>query len=157
MKPSAVNIYSGQLRMARLTAPSLVPELREFLGHEERHREIFGAELRQRGMRRCRSYLLCGAGGYCLGLATGLFGRGAIAATTVAVERVVLSHLRKQLEVLEGRDAAASAAVRAIVNEEQEHHDRSKTHATASPFWLTMLAPLVALATEVVIWAGMRM
>lgn len=153
----AVNIYSGQLLMARITAPSLVSELKEFRAHEEGHREIFLAELQKRGMRRCRSYLLCGAGGYALGLITGLFGRGAIAATTVAVERVVLSHLLKQLEVLEGRDVEASAAVRAILNEEQEHHDRSRTHATASPLWLTMLAPLVALATEIVIWAGMRL
>ena len=99
----AVNIYSGQLLMARLTAPSLVPELREFRSHEEGHREIFRSELEQRGVRRCRSYLLCGLGGYALGLVTGLFGRGAIAATTVAVERVVLAHLKKQLELLEGR------------------------------------------------------
>jgi demethoxyubiquinone hydroxylase (CLK1/Coq7/Cat5 family) len=32
-------------------------------------------------------YLLCGAGGFALGVGTGLFGRGAIAATTVALER----------------------------------------------------------------------
>ncbi|WP_019143295.1 demethoxyubiquinone hydroxylase family protein [Noviherbaspirillum massiliense] len=153
----AVNIYSGQILMARLRAPSIVSELQEFRGHEERHREIFATELKQRGVRRCRSYVLCGVGGYVLGLFTGLFGRGAIAATTVAVERVVLSHLRKQLEVLEGRDALASAAVRAIVSEEQEHHDRSKTHAIASPFWLTVLAPVVSVATEAVIWAGMRL
>ena len=153
----AVNIYSGQLLMARLTAPSLVPELREFRSHEEGHREIFRSELEQRGVRRCRSYLLCGLGGYALGLVTGLFGRGAIAATTVAVERVVLAHLKKQLELLEGRDPEAWAAVRAIVDEEQEHHDRSRTHAAASPLWLVVLAPLVALSTEIVIWAGMRL
>src|SRR4051812_44502413 len=113
----AVHIYAGQLLLARLTAPSLVAELREFRSHEEVHREIFGSELERRGVRRCRSYLLCGIGGYALGLVTGLFGGGAIAATTVAVERVVLRHLKQQLQVLEGRDPEAADAVRAIVGE----------------------------------------
>lgn len=75
----AVNIYAGQLLFARFTAPSLVEELREFRSHEMAHREIFRAELERRGVRRCRSYLLCGLGGYVLGLITGAFGRGAIA------------------------------------------------------------------------------
>lgn len=152
-----MNIYSGQLLLARLTAPALVAELKEFRVHEEGHREIFRSELERRGVRRCRSHHLCGLGGYALGLVTGLFGRGAIAATTVAVERVVLAHLEQQLQVLDRRDPEASAAVLAIVREEQEHHDRSRTHAAASPLWLALLAPLVALATETVIWTGMRL
>jgi len=153
----AVSIYSGQILMARLTAPSLLTELREFRTHEEGHREIFRSELQRRGVRRCRSYLLCGLGGYVLGVVTGMFGRGAIAATTVAVERVVLAHLKRQTEVLEGRDPEARSAVLAIVKEEQEHHDRSRTHAAASPIWLAILAPVVAMSTELVIWAGMRL
>jgi len=153
----AVNIYSGQILLARFTAPSLVAELQEFRSHEVMHREIFRAELQRRGIRRCRSYLLCGFGGYVLGLFTGLFGRGAIAATTVAVERVVLAHLKRQLEALEGRDPEATAAVRAIVYDEQKHHDHAKAHATANLNWLAVLGPLVALSTEVVIWAGMRL
>jgi 3-demethoxyubiquinol 3-hydroxylase len=108
----AVNIYAAQMLLARFTAPSLVPELREFREHEQRHRSIFWAELQRRGIRRCRSYLLCGFGGFALGLITGLFGRGAIAATTVAVERVVLRHLQEQLAVLEPTDPSAAAAIR---------------------------------------------
>lgn len=67
----AVNIYRAQILMARWTAPSLVPELREFKSHEERHRALFWAELQRRGVRRCRSYWLCGIGGWMLGLLTG--------------------------------------------------------------------------------------
>jgi len=90
----AICIYSGQLFIARLTAPSLIPELIEFRSHEKKHMAIFWAELQRRGVRRCRSYYFCGFGGYLLGLFTGLFGINAIAATTVAVERVVLAHLK---------------------------------------------------------------
>ena len=49
----------------------------------------------RRGKPRCRSYHLCGVGGWMLGLITGLLGRQAIAATTVAVENVVLGHLQQ--------------------------------------------------------------
>src|SRR5687767_7795089 len=77
----AISIYTGQIIMARLTAPKMVAELREFRSHEQRHRAIFGAELQRRGRPRCRSYWLCGIGGFVLGAVTGLLGSSAIAAT----------------------------------------------------------------------------
>lgn len=153
----AVHIYAGQMVLGRLTAPALMAELREFRKHEEKHREIFASELRRRGVRRCRSYVLCGIGGFVLGLLTGLFGRTAISATTVAVERVVLGHLREQLRVLRGCDAEAVAAISQIVAEEQEHHDRSAEQAAGDRFWKAVLAPVVAFSTESVIWLGMRL
>ncbi|MFN0313886.1 MAG: demethoxyubiquinone hydroxylase family protein [Burkholderiales bacterium] len=60
--------------VARLTAPSIVDELRTFKAHEEGHRSIFASELQRRGLRRCRSYCLCALGGFVLGLVTGLLG-----------------------------------------------------------------------------------
>lgn len=91
----AVCIYSGQIVVARLTAPDLVGELEEFRQHERRHREVFRLEMARRGWARCRSYWLCGVGGLALGLITGLLGSRAIAATTVAVERVVRRHCKR--------------------------------------------------------------
>ena len=152
----AVNIYTGQILMARLTARHLVAELTEFRSHELRHREIFRLELQRRGRRRCRSYLLCGVGGLALGLITGLLGSSAIAATTVAVERVVLRHLEEQVARLRATDAGAVAAIAAIIAEEREHHDRSVVRARAGRFWPRVLTPLVSVSTEAVIWMGMR-
>jgi ubiquinone biosynthesis monooxygenase Coq7 len=152
----AVNIYSGQIFMARLTARAMVSELVEFRSHEQRHRALFWAELQRRGRPRCRSYFLCGFGGYVLGLITGLLGSSAIAATTVAVERVVLRHLEQQLSVLQGTDPFAVAAISAIVLEERQHHDRSAAQVMSSRFWSKVLTPIVSASTEAVIWAGMR-
>ena len=45
----AINIYTGQIFTARLTARSLVPELRAFRADEEKHRAIFQLELQRRG------------------------------------------------------------------------------------------------------------
>ncbi len=153
----AVCIYTGQILMARFTAPDLVAELKEFRTHELRHREIFRQELLRRGRPRCRSYWLCGLGGLALGLITGLLGAGAIAATTVAVESVVLRHLEHQISVLQASDPLGVVAISAIVADERAHHDRSLVHARASRFWLVVLSPIVSAATEAVIWTGMRL
>ncbi|HET7842967.1 MAG TPA: demethoxyubiquinone hydroxylase family protein [Xanthomonadales bacterium] len=151
----AVSIYTGQIVAARITAPSLLAELREFRVHERAHRAIFAAELERRGVRRCQSYWLCALGGFVLGLLTGLFGRSAIAATTVAVERVVLRHLDEQLSMLRAEDPEAVAAISAIVREEREHHDRSALHVGAGTFWPRVLTPVVSGSTEAVIRLGM--
>ena len=152
----AVHIYTGQILVARFTAPSLVNELLEFRGHEERHRTIFASELARRNVPRCKSYWLCALGGFTLGVITATFGRSAISATTVAVERVVLRHLTHQLESL-GDDFEAKKAISAILAEEQEHHDRSAHHAGAGRFWPAVLGPVVGASTESVIWLGMRL
>jgi 3-demethoxyubiquinol 3-hydroxylase len=153
----AVNIYRGQIFAARLMAPGMLAELQEFKSHEERHRSIFWSELVRRERPRCKSYLLCGIGGLLLGVITGLLGRRAIAATTVAVESVVLEHLEEQLISLRHTDAGAYAAVSAIVDEERQHHDKSSAHIEAGQFWPRVLTPVVAGSTEVVIWLGMRL
>lgn len=153
----AINIYKAQIVVARLTAPSLVQELREFKAHEQEHRSIFWSELQRRGVRRCRSYWLCGIGGFALGLITALFGRRAIAATTVAVERVVLAHLQSQLRSLKGQDEAAIAAISKIVAEETLHLEQSASHLETGRFWPKVLMPIVAASTESVIWLGMHL
>ncbi|MET0937352.1 MAG: demethoxyubiquinone hydroxylase family protein [Luteibacter sp.] len=153
----AICIYTGQIAMARLFARDLVPELTEFRAHERGHRAIFAAELARRGRRRCRSYWLCGLGGLCLGVLTGLLGRRAISATTVAVESVVLRHLEGQLIALRGIDPDAVTAIAAIVTEERFHHDQAASHVPHSSLWYRLLNPVVSGATESVIWLGMRL
>jgi ubiquinone biosynthesis monooxygenase Coq7 len=153
----AVNIYTGQIFFARFTAPHLVSELSEFRAHELRHRAVFAEELRRRAHPRCRSYWLCGIGGLVLGLVTGLLGSSAIAATTVAVESVVLGHLEHQIATLSASDPAATSAISSIVAEEQQHHDRSLGPAQAGRFWPRVLTPIVSASTQAVIWLGMRL
>jgi 3-demethoxyubiquinol 3-hydroxylase len=153
----AICIYTAQIHIARLTAPSLVAELVEFRSHELRHRSIFLAELQRRNRARCRSYWLCGTGGYFLGLITAICGPSAIAATTAAVERVVLRHLKQQLVALGDSDPQASEAISAIVADEQHHHDRSEALAKTGWFWPKVISPVVTTSTEFVIWTGMRL
>ena len=153
----AVNIYRGQRLVCFWRDDALKRELEELRAHEERHRAIFAAELKRRGVRRCRSYALCGFGGFLLGISTGICGRPSIAAVTVAVERVVLRHLEVQLRELDGVDPAAHAAVASILEDERAHHDRAAQEPRQGIFWPRILKPTVSAATEFVIWTGMRL
>jgi 3-demethoxyubiquinol 3-hydroxylase len=153
----AVNIYRGQRLVCFWRDDALKRELEEFRAHEERHRAIFAAELERRGVRRCRSYALCGFGGFLLGISTGICGRASIAAVTVAVERVVLRHLEVQLRELDGVDAAAHTAVASILEDERAHHARAAQEPRQGVFWPRILKPTISAATEFVIWTGMKL
>jgi len=153
----AICVYRAQLFVAHLTAPSLREQLADFLLHEKRHRSIFGAALMRRGLRRCRSYALCSLGGYALGAVTALMGRKAIAATTVAIEAVVLRHLEEQRELLGTIDPEAAALIASIVEDEQQHHDRSLDEIEIDRSWLRALRTIVGQSTEAVIWLGMKL
>ncbi|MBD9479873.1 demethoxyubiquinone hydroxylase family protein [Pseudoxanthomonas sp. PXM02] len=153
----AVNIYRAQILVSSWTAPQLTPLLRHFLDHELGHRALFRDRLQARGVRRCRSYVLCGIGGWTLGLLTGALGSSAIAATTYAVESVVLAHLLEQQQQLRDTDREAFDAVSRIVAEEQEHHDHGRDAMQAGAFWPPLLTPIVRVSTEAVIWLGMRL
>ncbi len=153
----AICVYRAQRWFAHWRAPELVAELDEFLVHERGHRAQFGAELQRRNRPRCRSYFLCGVGGVILGFVTGLAGRHAIVATTVAIERVVLRHMHEQVRALAGIDPQAVATLRRIIGEEQEHHDLSVARLDPDGLWPKLIDPLVSASTEAVIWLGMRL
>lgn len=151
----AVCVYRAQRRLARWTARGLIAEIDEFIAHEMRHRALFAAELERRGQPRCLSYPVCAALGTLLGTLTGLLGRHAIAATTVAIERVVLRHMAQQIEALSPEDPGAVAILRDIIAEEQAHHDSSSEHLRGGALQ-RLLDIGVGTATEAVIWIGMR-
>ena len=151
----AVCIYRAQRWVARWRAPSVIEEIEDFIAHEQRHRALFAAELEKRGVRRCRSFHLCGLGGQVMGFVTGLVGARAIALTTEAVESVVLRHLEHQLARLSSADPAAAAVISQIVSDEQEHHNRSAARLSRVRPLDRLLTPAVRAATEAVIWLGM--
>jgi ubiquinone biosynthesis monooxygenase Coq7 len=90
-------------------------------------------------------------------LLTGLLGRRAIAATTVAIETVVLRHMHEQVAELALTDPAAATALRDVIRDEQAHHDLSDRRLAAPGLWPKIINPVVEASTETVIWLGMRL
>jgi ubiquinone biosynthesis monooxygenase Coq7 len=152
----AVNIYRAQRLVSRIRAPFLSQQLAEFQQHEERHRSIFRDHLAKIGVRRCVSYHFSGAGGFALGFVTGLIGPSAVAATTFAVEHVVLHHLEEQLEYLRTASPDARDCVVQIYDDERAHHDVAEAHLPRNDFMTRCLIGVVQFCTELVIRIGMR-
>jgi ubiquinone biosynthesis monooxygenase Coq7 len=75
----------------------------------------------------------------------------------VAIERVVLRHLHEQVIALNDVDPTAVDALRQIIHEEQEHHDRSLALVPTHSWWAKAIDRIVAASTEAVIWLGMRL
>ena len=92
-----------------------------------------------------------------LGAVTGLCGRRAIAATTVAIETVVLRHMQVQVAELAILDRPAADTLRDVIADEQEHHDLSDRRLKSPGFWPKIINPAVTASTEAVIWLGMRL
>lgn len=152
----AIQIYRAQILIGRWLGRSHVALLEDFLAHERRHLATFGEVLAKRSIRRCRSFLLCGVGGYALGLITALLGQRAVMACTRAVETVVNRHLQEQLAHLADCDPQAHAAVASIVRDELEHRDVASAQIGRDDALTRAVDAVVAAATETVIWAGMR-
>lgn len=152
----AVNIYRAQRLVARIRVPSLVGQLTEFQHHEEEHRAIFREYLASIGVRPCVSYHFAGANGFSLGFITALIGQSAIAATTFAVEHVVLRHLEEQLEYLRNSAPDARDCVLRIYEDERAHHDTAEVQMSRDGWLTRILIAVVQLCTETVIRIGMR-
>jgi len=149
----AIRIYRAQIAIAHWRAPDLVAMLQDALGDETRHRDLFDAGLRERGLRPCDMLPLWGIGGTLLGTGTALLGREAILTCTEAVERTVHGHMDDQVAWLMPRAPDLATAIAAIRDEEVDHlHRAQRERGTATAAWLRLLDITVAAATELLVW-----
>jgi ubiquinone biosynthesis monooxygenase Coq7 len=152
----AINIYRSQIFIARILSREYVSTLEKFLEDEKRHLNIFWNEIQRRNGIKCKSYWLCGIGGYFMGFMSALLGKKGIMACTWAVESIVTSHLKKQLEYLEAvADKEAYDAVYSILADEEHHRDVGDMEG-GKYFWFAPFRFVVGLFTEAVIRFGMR-
>lgn len=153
----AVNIYRSQRLIARLFMKDLVPMIDDFLADEKRHLEIFWLEIQRRNGVKCKSYWLCGLGGYFMGFMSALMGRRGIMACTWAVENVVVNHLHEQIAYLQDKnDLDALNTVEAILEDEQNHRDVGFEEGGSENILYLPLRFSISMFTEGVIRFGMR-
>jgi ubiquinone biosynthesis monooxygenase Coq7 len=152
-----INIYRSQLFFSKLFLKDLVPLLESFLADEKRHLEIFWNEIQRRNGIKCKSFWLCGLGGYVMGFISSLLGRRGIMACTWAVESVVINHLKEQLVYLKyAGDKEALDTVQSIIDDEINHRDEGLLQGGAANIWYQPLRCVISLFTEGVIRFGMR-
>lgn len=152
----AINIYKAQIFVSKLFRRDYVDLLESFKKDEERHLAVFWQEIQRRDGIKCKSYWLCGLGGYVMGFVSAIFGKRGVMACTWAVESVVINHLHNQLLYLEQKDdAEAIQAVRSILDDEKNHRDIGLQEGGKN----VLFAPfrfLISAFTEGVVRFGMR-
>lgn len=153
----AVNIYRSQLFVSRLFMKNMVPQIEEFLSDEKRHLELFWIEIQRRNGVKCKSYWLCGVGGFVMGFVSAMLGKRGIMACTWAVENVVVCHLQDQITYLrQTNDKYALETVEAILEDEQNHRDVGFVEGGTDNILYQPLRFMISLFTESVIRFGMR-
>lgn len=153
----AINIYKSQIFICRIFMKPLVPLLESFLEDEKRHLNIFYQEIQSRNGAKCKSYWLCGLGGYVMGFVSALLGKQGIMSCTWAVESVVINHLEEQLKYLEFKnDAVAYEVVTSILEDEINHRDTGFNEGGTQNIWYKPLRFIISGFTEAVIRFGMR-
>ncbi len=153
----AVNIYRSQLFVAKIFMKDMVPMIEEFLSDEKRHLDIFWKEIERRKGVKCKSFWLCGLGGYVMGFVSALLGRRGIMACTWAVENVVVNHLHNQIIYLKDKnDHEALETVEAILEDEQNHRDVGFHEGGTQNILYQPLRFAISTFTEGVIRFGMR-
>jgi len=153
----AINIYRSQIFICKRFNKDLVPLLESFLADEKKHLEIFWKEIQTRNGVKCKSFWLCGLGGYCMGLISALLGKNGIMACTWAVESVVINHLKEQIIYLKSKnDEEALNAVESILQDEVNHMDAGFNNGGSSNVWYKPIRWSISLFTEVIIRFGMR-
>jgi len=152
----AINIYRSQIFVSRIFKKDYVPMLEKFLDDEKRHLEIFWTEIQNRKGIKCKSYWLCGIGGYFMGFISALLGKKGVMACTWAVESTVTTHLESQLKYLKSiQDEKAYQAVNSILEDEEHHRDTGDLEGGKN-IWYTPFRFMVSMFTESIIRFGMR-
>lgn len=152
----AINIYRSQILVSRIFRKEYVPMLEKFLADEQRHLEIFWVEIKKRKGIKCKSYWLCGIGGYLMGFISALLGKKGVMACTWAVESIVTEHLKNQLTYLNNiNDKEAYNAVHSILEDEEHHRDTGDIQGGKN-IWYTPFRFMVSMFTESIIRFGMR-
>lgn len=152
----AICIYKSQILIAKFLYKDYVPILEGFLKDEQKHLEIFWIEIQRRNGVKCKSYWLCGLGGWFMGFFSALLGKRGIMACTWAVESVVTEHLKNQLLYLsDNNDAKAYEAVNSILQDEEHHRDTGLKEGGKNIYYFPFRL-CVSAFTEGVIRFGMR-
>jgi ubiquinone biosynthesis monooxygenase Coq7 len=128
----ATGVYWGHRLVAWLLFRDIVPQLTNMHAHEVEHFALFGALLRQRGVRHAFAPVAFCAGGIAYGFVTALGGRRAIWRSTAVIEGIVERELLEAAAFFEARDPEVHAAIHRILLDELEHKQAGERQSPGS-------------------------
>lgn len=151
---AAARLYAGQGLLAGVRAREQQDEVDRARRRALKLRDLYAAELRDRGVSPTRAGAVCGAAAYALGMLTSLGGPQTVAATRLALERLMREQLQRHYEALQGRDHAAAALLGRVLAEQGGPHEAA---APRPGRWSRVIGPTLGAGARVLGWVGRRL
>jgi len=123
----ATRIYDGQISIFGRNS-KIGKTIQHMADQEEKHIEKFNELILEHRVRPTALLPLWNIAGYTLGATTAMMGKKAAMACTVAVEKVIGEHYRKQQDLLENDQKELKKIIKKFEKEELEHHDIGIEH-----------------------------
>lgn len=149
----AQRIYEGQMRA--LKDSDVYETIKEMHEQEKKHLNFFENEMRIRKVRPTVMFPFWHIGGYAMGFVTGIMGKKAAMACTVAVEEVIGEHYEGQENALAlyKDEQQLTETIKEFKEEELEHKEIGEEHdagdAPFYPFIYSAVRTITKLAVKI--------
>ena len=146
----ATRIYDGQIAIFGKHS-KIGKTIQHMAEQEQEHIETFEKLIVQHRVRPSALLPLWNLTGFALGASTALMGEKAAMACTVAIEKVIGEHYRKQTEILENDQKKLKSIIQKFEKDELEHHDIGLAHNAKKTFGYNLLSGIISLCCKTAI------
>ena len=146
----ATRIYDGQIAIFGKKS-KIGKTIKHMADQEQEHIETFEKLILNHRVRPTALLPVWNVAGYFLGVATAMMGEKAAMACTVAVEKVIGEHYRKQLSLLKGDHKKLKATIKKFAQDELEHHDIGIAHDAEKTPGYTILTKFIEMGCKTAI------
>ena len=146
----ATRIYDGQIAIFGKHS-KIGKTIQHMAEQEQEHIETFEKLIVQHRVRPSALLPLWNLTGFALGASTALMGEKAAMACTVAIEKVIGEHYRKQTEILENDQKKLKSIIQKFEKDELEHHDIGLAHNAKKTFGYNLLSRVISLCCKTAI------
>ena len=146
----ATRIYDGQIAIFGKNS-KIGKTIQHMADQEQEHIEKFNDLILEHRVRPTALLPLWNIAGFTLGAATALMGEKAAMACTVAVEKVIGEHYRKQQNLLEDDHKELKRTISKFEKDELEHHDIGIAHDAEQTPGYSLLSKFIEIGCKTAI------
>ena len=146
----ATKIYDGQIAIFGKNS-KIGKTIQHMADQEQEHIEKFNELILEHRVRPTALLPLWNIAGFALGVTTALMGKKAAMACTVAVEKVIGEHYRKQQSLLEDDYKELKKTISKFEKDELEHHDIGIAHDAEQTPGYTVISKFIEIGCKTAI------
>ena len=146
----ATRIYEGQIAIFGKNT-KIGKTIQHMADQEQEHIEKFKELIISERVRPTALLPIWNIAGYALGAGTAIMGEKAAMACTVAVEKVIGEHYKKQANLLQEDQKKLKSTIKKFAKDELEHHDIGIAHDAEKAVGYKVLTKIIELGCKTAI------